>query len=144
MWVPIVATSHRELIAAGFIEIGGRQFDRGGHVKWKHRRAPRRHLTRAQALEIELAVRRRLRVLSPVRHASPLGVGVTLAQRPIAATLSDADLVKGMKLDTPLLRLGLRARAPGILAAYEPVPRSAALALRLLDLVGPIHQLKHS
>jgi cobalt/nickel transport system ATP-binding protein len=63
--------------------------------------------------------------------------GKILAQGPIAATLSDADLVKRAKLDTPfLLRLGLMARELGILGADEPLPRSAASALRLLDLVG--------
>jgi cobalt/nickel transport system ATP-binding protein len=63
--------------------------------------------------------------------------GKILAQGPIAATLSNADLVKRAKLDTPfLLRLGLRARELGILGADEPLPRSAASAFRLLDLVG--------
>lgn len=63
--------------------------------------------------------------------------GKMLAQGPTAATLSDADLVKRAKLGTPfLLRFGLRARELGILGADEPLPRSAASALRLLDLVG--------
>jgi cobalt/nickel transport system ATP-binding protein len=63
--------------------------------------------------------------------------GKILAQGPVAATLSDADLVKRAKLDIPvLLRLGLRARELGILGGEDPLPRSAASALRLLDLAG--------
>ena len=63
--------------------------------------------------------------------------GRILAQGPITTTLADADLVKRAKLDTPfLLKLGLRARELGILGPDEALPRSAAAALRLLDLVA--------
>ncbi len=63
--------------------------------------------------------------------------GRILAQGPITTTLANADLVKRAKLDTPfLLKLGLRARELGILGPDESLPRSAAAALRLLDLVG--------
>jgi cobalt/nickel transport system ATP-binding protein len=63
--------------------------------------------------------------------------GKILAQGPVAATLSDTDLVKHAGLATPfLLSLGLRARELGILRADEALPRSPASALRLLDLVG--------
>jgi cobalt/nickel transport system ATP-binding protein len=63
--------------------------------------------------------------------------GRIMAQGPITTTLADADLVKRAKLDTPfLLKLGLRARELGILGADEPLPRSGAAALRLLDLIG--------
>jgi cobalt/nickel transport system ATP-binding protein len=63
--------------------------------------------------------------------------GRILAQGPITTTLADANLVKRAKLDTPfLLKLGLRARELGILGPEESLPRSAAAALRLLDVVG--------
>jgi cobalt/nickel transport system ATP-binding protein len=63
--------------------------------------------------------------------------GRILAQGPITAILADPELVKRAKLETPfLLKLGLRARELGLLGPEEPLPRSAAAALRLLDLVG--------
>jgi cobalt/nickel transport system ATP-binding protein len=63
--------------------------------------------------------------------------GQILAQGPITTTLADAELVKRAKLETPfLLKLGLRARELGILRPDEALPRTAAAALRLLDLVG--------
>ena len=59
--------------------------------------------------------------------------GKILAQGPVVATLSDADLVKRAELDVPfLLKLGLRARELGILGPDDPMPRTAAAALLLL------------
>jgi hypothetical protein len=63
--------------------------------------------------------------------------GRILAQGPITTTLADTELAKRAKLDTPfLLKLGLRARELGILKPDEALPRTAAAALRLLDLIG--------
>jgi cobalt/nickel transport system ATP-binding protein len=63
--------------------------------------------------------------------------GRILAQGPVTTTLTDTELVKRAKLGTPfLLKLGLRARELGILGPDEPLPRTPAAALRLLDLVG--------
>jgi cobalt/nickel transport system ATP-binding protein len=63
--------------------------------------------------------------------------GKILAQGPITTILADADLVNRAQLDKPfLLKLGLRARELGILRADDPLPRTAAEALRLLDCIG--------
>jgi cobalt/nickel transport system ATP-binding protein len=63
--------------------------------------------------------------------------GKILAQGPITTILADTDLVNRAQLDKPfLLKLGLRARELGILRADDPLPRTAAEALRLLDCIG--------
>ena len=63
--------------------------------------------------------------------------GRILAQGPIVDILSDPELVARAKLAMPfLLKLGLRARALGLLAPDEPLPRSDEAALPLLDLAG--------
>lgn len=60
--------------------------------------------------------------------------GRILAQGPIAHILSDTDLVRSAKLDTPLLvKLGVRARELGFLTAKEPLPRTVEAALQVLD-----------
>lgn len=62
--------------------------------------------------------------------------GRTVAQGEIIATLSSNELLRTAGLEAPLLlKLGLRARELGILAADEPLPRSAEAALRLLRQV---------
>jgi len=61
--------------------------------------------------------------------------GRTLAQGSTVQVLSDRELLRAAGLEAPLLlKLGLRARELGILAAHEPLPRSAAEALTLLKV----------
>jgi cobalt/nickel transport system ATP-binding protein len=60
--------------------------------------------------------------------------GRTVAQGPIVETLSNSELMDAAGLEKPLLlKLGLRARELGILAAHDPLPRTAAAALQLLQ-----------
>jgi cobalt/nickel transport system ATP-binding protein len=60
--------------------------------------------------------------------------GVTIAQGPAPDVLADDDLVKKARLATPfLLKLGLRARALGLLPDDAPLPRSPEAALDLLS-----------
>jgi cobalt/nickel transport system ATP-binding protein len=60
--------------------------------------------------------------------------GRTLAQGPAADILSNNDLLRAAGLDAPLLlKIGLRARDLGILAANDPLPRSADAVLALLQ-----------
>jgi cobalt/nickel transport system ATP-binding protein len=65
--------------------------------------------------------------------------GKILAQGPIAEILADVDLVKRAKLETPLLlKLGLRARELGLLQPHDPLPRTPAAALQLLDRLAVV------
>jgi len=62
--------------------------------------------------------------------------GHTLAQGPVVDILSNESLLRQAELEQPfLLKLGLRARALGLLAADAPLPRTQAAALELLEAV---------
>ncbi len=59
--------------------------------------------------------------------------GRTLAQGPTADILSNDELLRAAALGAPLLlKIGLRARDLGILAANDPLPRTADAVLCLL------------
>ena len=60
--------------------------------------------------------------------------GRTLAQGPAADILSNDELLRAAALGAPLLlQIGLRARDLGILAANDPLPRTADAVLSLLQ-----------
>lgn len=60
--------------------------------------------------------------------------GRVLCQGPIASTLTNDELMKCALLDKPfLLKMGLLARELGLLRAGDPLPRTTADALKLLN-----------
>jgi len=60
--------------------------------------------------------------------------GETIAQGDIVEVLQNDELVRKARLATPfLLKLGLRARARGLLGPNDPLPRSPEAALELLN-----------
>jgi cobalt/nickel transport system ATP-binding protein len=62
--------------------------------------------------------------------------GVTIAAGEIAEVLANDELVRRARLATPfLLKIGLRARARGLLGPNDPLPRTDDAALELLNRV---------